>query len=428
MRASVGFEKSHLSAHNGTVPLRFSTEDLPERERAAVWREVIGRDVVRLDLEPLSGSPLRSNVSVHVLPGLAMMHGDISDHRIARTRELIADGNTDFRLEIRLTGREQMTQRGREVVLGEGEAALVSCAEEVVALQSPGHFLGLHIARADISALVPNVDDAVMRRIPRDVPALRMLVNYVDLIRARGDLSEPELLRSMSSHICELVALTLAAPGGEPVSMRAGRWSMSRPSTRRWLSPTVAPPSKKRGALPQQSGAMLFVDDDNEGGRAAVTRDSPVDPPTAVRPGIGRRDDLQAIADHLPGLTSLSGSHCTFGPFRLDEETQTLLRDNELVALGPRAVTLLGILVKHRGIPMSKDVLVERAWSGRAVEESNLTVQIAALRRALAQGGDARWIETLPRRGYRFIGPAASWSGSGCGIPTMVARDGRLPE
>ena len=46
------------------------------------------------------------------------------------------------------------------------------------------------------------------------------------------------------------------------------------------------------------------------------------------------------------------------------------------------------------------------AWNGRAVEESNLTVQIAALRRVLSEvpGGD-RWIETLPRRGYRFMGP-----------------------
>jgi hypothetical protein len=53
-----------------------------------------------------------------------------------------------------------------------------------------------------------------------------------------------------------------------------------------------------------------------------------------------------------------------------------------------------------------KDTLIETAWTGLAVEESNLPVQIAALRRVLgeAPGGD-RWIETLPRRGYRFVGP-----------------------
>src|SRR5262249_55119697 len=58
------------------------------------------------------------------------------------------------------------------------------------------------------------------------------------------------------------------------------------------------------------------------------------------------------------------------------------------------------------GAVVSKDTLIKSAWPGQAVEESNLTVQIAALRRVLstAPGGD-RWIETMSRRGYRFIGP-----------------------
>ena len=60
------------------------------------------------------------------------------------------------------------------------------------------------------------------------------------------------------------------------------------------------------------------------------------------------------------------------------------------------------------GNPISKDRLIESAWPGLAIEESNLTVQIAALRRVFAEepGGDS-WIETLPRRGYRYVGPVA---------------------
>ena len=52
--------------------------------------------------------------------------------------------------------------------------------------------------------------------------------------------------------------------------------------------------------------------------------------------------------------------------------------------------------------------VIELAWPGLAVEESNLTVQIGALRRVLGEEpGGERWIETLPRRGYRFVGPLA---------------------
>ena len=95
-----------------------------------------------------------------------------------------------------------------------------------------------------------------------------------------------------------------------------------------------------------------------------------------------------------------------FGPFRLDSEAAILFRRGEPVLLGRRAVRLLCVLVERRGVPVSKDTLMETAWTGLAVEESNLPVQIAALRRVLgeAPGGD-RWIETLPRRGYRFVGP-----------------------
>ncbi|MGC1577792.1 MAG: winged helix-turn-helix domain-containing tetratricopeptide repeat protein, partial [Beijerinckiaceae bacterium] len=97
------------------------------------------------------------------------------------------------------------------------------------------------------------------------------------------------------------------------------------------------------------------------------------------------------------------------GPFRLDAETDTLFRGGEPVSLGHRAAALLRVLVERRGIPVSKDALMEAAWTGLTVEESNLAVQIAALRRVFGEEpGGENWIETLPRRGYRFVGPAST--------------------
>ena len=97
-----------------------------------------------------------------------------------------------------------------------------------------------------------------------------------------------------------------------------------------------------------------------------------------------------------------------FGPFRLEPGLDLLFRGDEPLGVGPRAVALLRALLDNAGAPVSKEALIEAVWGGLAVEESNLTVQIGALRRAFSQeaGGEA-WIETLPRRGYRFIGPLA---------------------
>jgi TolB-like protein/Flp pilus assembly protein TadD len=96
----------------------------------------------------------------------------------------------------------------------------------------------------------------------------------------------------------------------------------------------------------------------------------------------------------------------TFGPFRLDADAGILFRGAEPTELGQRAVVLLRLLLERAGEPVSKGALIEAAWPGLAVEDSNLTVQIAALRRAFKDAaGDRSWIETLPRRGYRYVGP-----------------------
>ena len=116
------------------------------------------------------------------------------------------------------------------------------------------------------------------------------------------------------------------------------------------------------------------------------------------------------------------------GPFRLDTASGLLLRGTEPLALGRRAIALLRALVEKPGILISKDALIEVGWPGQVVEESNLTVQIAALRRVLAETpGGARWIETMPRRGYRFIGPVVTEAEQGFIPAPMDAAPGPAP-
>src|SRR5258708_33433839 len=111
------------------------------------------------------------------------------------------------------------------------------------------------------------------------------------------------------------------------------------------------------------------------------------------------------------GPTQSMATIHTFGPFRLDVDAEMLFHGAEPTVLGQRAVALLRVLLERPGEPVSKDALIEAGWPGRTIEDSNLTVQIAALRRIFEEtAGGSSWIETLPRRGYRYVGPVVATS------------------
>jgi DNA-binding winged helix-turn-helix (wHTH) protein len=95
-----------------------------------------------------------------------------------------------------------------------------------------------------------------------------------------------------------------------------------------------------------------------------------------------------------------------FGPFRLDAEKAVLWRGDEVVSLTPKALALLHTLVEAGGDVVPKADLMARVWPDTAVQEANLSVTVAALRRVLGKQEDERsWVQTVPRRGYRFDGP-----------------------
>jgi DNA-binding winged helix-turn-helix (wHTH) protein/TolB-like protein/tetratricopeptide (TPR) repeat protein len=93
-----------------------------------------------------------------------------------------------------------------------------------------------------------------------------------------------------------------------------------------------------------------------------------------------------------------------FGPFRLNATERLLLRDFEVVPLTPKVFDLLLVLVENTGHVLEKTDLMEHLWPDSFVEESSLTQNISLLRRALAEGGvENNYIETIPKRGYRFV-------------------------
>jgi DNA-binding winged helix-turn-helix (wHTH) protein len=114
-----------------------------------------------------------------------------------------------------------------------------------------------------------------------------------------------------------------------------------------------------------------------------------------------------------------------FDEFRLDATDRLLFRGNELVPLSPKVLDTLVMLVENSGRVLHKDELMERVWEGTFVEENNLSQAISALRKALGgRSGDHAFIETVPKRGYRFVARVSEAGAAVARPPVAFANAG----
>jgi Tol biopolymer transport system component/DNA-binding winged helix-turn-helix (wHTH) protein len=115
-----------------------------------------------------------------------------------------------------------------------------------------------------------------------------------------------------------------------------------------------------------------------------------------------------------------------FGPFRLDLANHLLFRSTteEVVHLCPKVFETLLVLVQRRGQVLTREELMERLWPDTAVEDGNLTRNIATLRKALGEEhGEHQYIETISRRGYRFIAKVEVVTAEHC-VPVATVSGG----
>jgi tetratricopeptide (TPR) repeat protein/DNA-binding winged helix-turn-helix (wHTH) protein len=107
-----------------------------------------------------------------------------------------------------------------------------------------------------------------------------------------------------------------------------------------------------------------------------------------------------------------------FGPFRLDATDHQLSREGVPLPLTPKALDTLLILVQNSGRTLEKDELMKAVWPDTIVEENNLTQNVSSLRRVMGQ--DFPFIQTMPRRGYRFVAEVKErWEE----VPALIVRE-----
>jgi AraC-like DNA-binding protein len=191
---------------------RFSTDDLPPAERTAAWRELYGRSVLRLEIEALTQQAFSSEITINSLPGLDIVRGRSSPFRVGRTRELLTDGDDGLILQLtNVDGRA--SQLGRDIAVAANDAVLLSNAD-VGSFTFPAActVLALRLRRAVLAPLVRDLDLALVRSVPRQYEALRLLTRYLGMLD-EAPLTEPSLQRLASTHVYDLVALALGATG-----------------------------------------------------------------------------------------------------------------------------------------------------------------------------------------------------------------------
>ena len=156
-------------------------------------------------------------------------------------------------------------------------------------------------------------------------------------------------------------------------------------------------------------------------GRAAVNH-------AAIRPERDRRRPLGALNVFwkLSEMTADPGPTYDFGPFRLEVRERRLLREGRAVPLRTKVFDTLRVLVEHSGRLLTKHELMQIIWPDTVVEENNLNHNISTLRRALGeQVTGQRYIETVPRVGYRFVADVTEFVGRRCGPQSGAASRAR---
>jgi AraC-like DNA-binding protein len=205
------------SAQNPRAPIRLvriRTDDWPERERIAIFRELHGRDRIRV--EPRPHEPLRIDAMLVKLPDLGLLWG-----RRSPLRSEFADGSD--RLILNLGGPAVATQFGRELVLERGDAVAFAGSDTgtLTTMQS-GRIATLEFPRGSLLSSLKDPRSSCARRIPKHSAPLRLLSSYVRAACASDGIVASSLPHLAIMHMYDLTAVAVGA-GREAAEIAEGR-------------------------------------------------------------------------------------------------------------------------------------------------------------------------------------------------------------
>ena len=192
--------------------LRISTEAFHEDGGVEAFREVFGRQILGIEIDPLEGHPLDINLTLRALPGFAMAAGSLSPMRNHHPTTLV--DNDDVVLVVMQSGTGEINQYGRIAMVNEGEAVLTANGTEAT---FTGHTLtrviNFRLSRNLLTPYISDLDALVARPIPKDNRVLQLLVGYATMLNNQAELATPELRHMVATHMHGLATLLLGGAG-----------------------------------------------------------------------------------------------------------------------------------------------------------------------------------------------------------------------
>jgi AraC-like DNA-binding protein len=192
---------------------RISTDAFPEARRLQMWREVYGRGITNVDIEPIGDVPFHADVTFHQLPGISIAAGSRSPAHYRASRDHAARGKDFMVISVLRSGHASATQFGKELISGVRSASVIAPHDASTStMLTKGSFVTLLLPLPAIARRAPHYTQAFGRPIPSSNAALSLLNRYVDVVTEIA-VTDPAVAHSAAEHMLDLAALALGAQG-----------------------------------------------------------------------------------------------------------------------------------------------------------------------------------------------------------------------
>lgn len=196
--------------------LRHHSNDYPPADRLTVWKEIVARKLLKVEIEPLT-LPFQIDATLRALAGLWIGSAVFGPSINRRTREIVEEDNDDIFVLINLEGELTVAHGEAELALGERDGCFLSCKQEGNFIRTTyGRVLCARFQRHLLALRVPGLDDAMGRVLRRDNEALRMLTSYLLALDDNQGLKSGALRETVTNQIYDLAAVVL-----NPISEQA---------------------------------------------------------------------------------------------------------------------------------------------------------------------------------------------------------------